>query len=203
MARKTANERRAEIVEATLTLADEVGPDRLSVEQVAKRVGLTQPGIFKHFSTKHLLWDAVGAFVGARLESTWSHAIAESMEPIEQLRNLVRGQLRLIRSMPAIPALLFSRELQVGNQNLRRTFLGFMRRFHGVLSGALERGEQRGQFRSGLDRSRAAYVVIAMIQGVAMRWSLSSREFDLVVEGEQLLEVVLQGLLVNRGGESP
>ena len=67
MARKSAEQRRTEIVEATLNLADELGPDRLSVEQVAQRVGITQPAVFRHFSTKKLLWNAVGAFVGKRL----------------------------------------------------------------------------------------------------------------------------------------
>ncbi|MCO6411454.1 MAG: TetR/AcrR family transcriptional regulator [Thiogranum sp.] len=195
MARKSADQRRTEIVEATLTLADEVGPDRLSVEQVAQRVGISQPAVFRHFSSKRLLWDAVGAFVGKRLESTWERALAESPDPVGRLRALVRAQLRLIRTLPAIPALLFSRELQAGDQGLRRTFLGFMRRFHSVLAGVLAEGVQQGQLRTGLDEARAAYVIIALIQGVAMRWSLSGREFDLVQEGEQLLELVMQGLL--------
>jgi AcrR family transcriptional regulator len=195
MARKSAQQRRTEIVEATLELADELGPDRFSIEQVARRVGLTQPAIFKHFSTKQMLWNAVGAFVGARLDSTWKKALAESTDPAAQLRALVRAQLRLIRSLPAIPALLFSRELQAGDQGLKRTFLGFMRRFHGVLAEVLASGVQQGQLRAGLDTGRAAYVLIALVQGVAMRWSLSGRRFDLVREGEQLLELVMHGLL--------
>lgn len=199
MARKSGDERRAEIVEATLALADEVGPDRLSVEQVATRVGLTQPAVFKHFSTKQALWNAVGAFVGRRLEGTWSRALDASADPVEQLRALVCAQLRLIRTLPAIPALLFSRELQAGDQGLRRTFLGFMHRFHTVLTGVLAVGAAQGRFRSGLDAPRAGYLVLTLIQGVAMRWSLGGRDFDLVAEGEQLLEVALHGLLAVGG----
>lgn len=197
MARKSADERRAEIIEATMAVADEVGPDRLSFEQVAQRVGVTQPAIFKHFPSKHALWDAVGGFVGARLESTWKKALAGSPDPVDQLCALMRAQLRLIRSLPAIPAILFSRELQAGDQGLRRTFLGFMQRFHQVLSGVLADGVRSGRFRSDLDHARAAYVVITLVQGVAMRWSLSGRGFDLVKEGDRLLDVVLQGLLAN------
>ena len=199
MARKSADERRAEIIEATLAMADEVGPDRLSIDQVAQRVGVTQPAIFKHFPSKQALWDAVGGFVGGRLESTWQKALAGSSDPADQLRALMRAQLRLVRSLPAIPAILFSRELQAGNQGLRRTFLGFMQRFHDVLAGVLADGIRSGHFRQDLDHSRAAYVVITLVQGVAMRWSLSGRGFDLVKEGERLLDVVLQGLLANGG----
>lgn len=33
---------------SALRLADELGPDSLSVEAIARAVGLTQPGVFRH-----------------------------------------------------------------------------------------------------------------------------------------------------------
>ena len=50
--RKSARERKSEIVEAVLVLAAEVGPDRLSTEALASAVGISQPGIFRHFRKK-------------------------------------------------------------------------------------------------------------------------------------------------------
>ena len=41
--RKTADDRKAELVEVTLRLADKVGPDRLSTEAIADAVGVDQP----------------------------------------------------------------------------------------------------------------------------------------------------------------
>ncbi len=47
--RKSAEDRKAEIVDAALRLADDIGPDRLSTEVLAEAVGISQPGIFRHF----------------------------------------------------------------------------------------------------------------------------------------------------------
>ena len=69
--RKPAPERKAEILEATLRLADELGPDRLSTEAIAQAVGLTQPGIFRHFPTKQAIWEAVAAKITDRMAAGW------------------------------------------------------------------------------------------------------------------------------------
>ncbi len=52
MSRKRADDRKSEIVMVALRLADELGPDRLTTNAVAKVVGLIEPGIFRHFPTK-------------------------------------------------------------------------------------------------------------------------------------------------------
>lgn len=57
--RKSAKERKVEIVEATLRLAAEIGPDRMTTEALAKEVGISQPSIFRHFPTKGHIWEAV------------------------------------------------------------------------------------------------------------------------------------------------
>ena len=73
--RKPADERKTEIVLAMLRLADELGPDRLTTQSVADAVGLTQPAIFRHFSTKRDLWLAVAELISDRLTAAWGEVL--------------------------------------------------------------------------------------------------------------------------------
>jgi hypothetical protein len=50
-----------------------------------------------------------------------------------------------------------------------------------------------GRFDDTLDPDDAAYLILALIQGLAMRWSLSARDFDLVAEGRRLLQLLVSG----------
>jgi AcrR family transcriptional regulator len=129
MARKSAEDRKAEILATALRLADELGPDRLTTNAVAEAVGLTQPGIFRHFPSKQALWQAVAADISGRLKSAWDEALAASATPEDRIAALVQAQLRLIEAHPAIPAILFSRELRVENGALRQTFVSLMTAF--------------------------------------------------------------------------
>lgn len=196
--RKSAETRKAEIIDATLRLADKHGPDRLTTETIANAVGLTQPGIFRHFPKKQDLWEAVAARVGSMMEVRWKKAENSDVPATDRIRALIGAQLRLIQSTPAIPAILFSRELHTKNKGLRIAFFGLMSRFHKLIAGLVAQARATGELRGDLDPDDAAFLIIGLVQGLAVRWSISGRNFDLTEEGNRLLELQLEGLALGR-----
>lgn len=186
-ARKSADSRKTEIVAAMLRLADELGPDRLTTNEVAKAVGLTQPGIFRHFPAKQDLWLAVAAHISATMTEAWATVLATDPAPADRLTALIQVQLRQIAENPAIPAILHSRELHAENAPLRAQFLGLMTRFQALLIEALTEGRAQGVFRPDLAPPDAAILLISLVQGLAIRWSLGQRAFSLEAEGGRLL----------------
>ncbi|WP_372838602.1 TetR/AcrR family transcriptional regulator [Phaeovulum sp.] len=194
-ARKSAESRKTEIVAAMLRLADELGPDRLTTQAVATAVGLTQPGIFRHFPTKQDLWQAVALHITETMLGAWDEVMATDAAPQDRLAALIGVQLRQISANPAIPAILHSRELHAENAPLRATFMGVMTRFQTMLVNELQRGRDSGVFRADLVPADAAVLLISLVQGLAIRWSLGRRSFALEVEGARLVasEIALFG----------
>ncbi|HNP62959.1 MAG TPA: TetR/AcrR family transcriptional regulator [Woeseiaceae bacterium] len=192
--RKSAEERKAEVVSAALKLADEIGPDRVTTETLASAVGLTQPGLFRHFPKKQDIWESVANYIGAQMQKRWATTERRRNDPPEErLRRLVVGQLRLIHSFPAVPSLLFSRELLVENTRLRAAFAKLMQQFHKRLTQSIIDAQQSGHFRPDLVADDVALLLIALVQGLAVRWSVNERRFSIVKEGERLLALQLQG----------
>lgn len=185
--RKSADSRKVEIVTTMLRLADELGPDRLTTQAVAQAVGLTQPGIFRHFPTKQDLWLAVAAHIANSMTAAWEDALAANPHPKDRVAALVRVQLRMIAANPAIPAILHSRELHTENAALRAQFLGLMMRLQTLLIAALTDGRDQGVFRGDLAPRDAAMLLISLVQGQAIRWSLGQRAYALEEEGGRLL----------------
>jgi AcrR family transcriptional regulator len=191
--RKSARERKSEIVETVLLLAAEVGPDRLSTEALAAAVGISQPGIFRHFPKKSDIWEAVAERIAELLRENWTAMENEDLRSADRMRSFVTGHLTFLQTTPAIPAILFSRELHAENEVLRSFFAGLMQRVHQFVSQMIASEIKAGRYDRKLDPDDAAYLVLALIQGLAMRWSLNERKFDLVKEGERLLALQLSG----------
>lgn len=191
--RKPAETRKAEIVAIALRLADRLGPDRLTTQAIADAVGMTQPGIFRHFPTKNDLWDAVAIRIGAMMEARWAAAREGAVTPNDAIGAVIGAQLRLIQSTPAIPAILFSRELHTKNKGLRQSFLKLLGRFHQLIATLVTDGMKAGVYRNDLEADDAAFLIIGLVQGLAVRWSISGRTFDLPTEGGRLLELQLNG----------
>ena len=191
--RKSAEDRRAEIVDAAILLAGEIGPDRLTTEMLAKEVGISQPGIFRHFPTKGDIWWAVAQRIGSMMGKKAGLIENKDVNPADQLRKLVTGHLGFIETTPAIPAILFSRELHAENEKMRSYFTGLIASRQRAFSKLIAAEITSGRFRKNLDPDDAAYLILALIQGLAMRWSLNARSFDLVDEGRRLIELQLTG----------
>lgn len=190
--RRTAEERKSEIVEATLRLADKVGPDRLTTDEIARGVGVTQAAIFRHFPSKKDLWTAVATRIGEKFQQRWFAIEQADAEPTIQLRELLLGQLKLIQLTPAIPAILLSRELHVENKILRTIFWQFMQQLLGRVERLIAAGQREGVYRNDVEAKDAAFLMIGLIQGLVLRWSLSGRAFDLPAEGNRLLDIQLK-----------
>lgn len=192
--RKPAGERQAEIVTATLALADDPGPDRLTMEAVAQAVGISQPAVFRHFPTKQALWAAVAERLGRAMRERWHDAIERHPEPLGRVRAIALAQLGLVQATPAITAILFSRELHASNAGLREAFLGLIRELHGAILEAFEEAAAAGRLAHGVPAATAATLIVTLLPGLAVRWSLSDKSFALVEEGARLLDLQLAAL---------
>ena len=190
--RKPAEDRKAEIIAALLVLADRIGPDRLTTNDVARAVGVTQAAIFRHFPTKAALWSETGEVIAGRLAEAWQRAIAEGATPATRLRGLVDAQLRQIEAAPALPAILHSRELNVDNAALRDRFRGLLAQYQSLLTANLSEMIRAGAIRPGIAPADAAVLLTSLVQGMAIRWSLGARNFSLIGEGKRLLDVQLR-----------
>ena len=189
--RKSAEDRKTEIIAAVLDLADRIGPDRLTTNDIAQEVGVTQAAIFRHFPTKAELWTAVGDAIADRLECAWQQAVTNSESPQARLRALIAAQLQQIGETPALPAILHSRELNVDNAALRDRFRGVLMQYQAYLVANLQAMAEAGMMGAGAQPKDAAVLLTSLVQGIAIRWSLGSRSFDIVPEGMRLLEVQL------------
>ena len=117
---------------------------------------------------------------------------AISSDPRDRIEGLVLVQLRQIEAMPAIPSILFSRELQAENDELRQSVLALMTKLVTTLTDELGKSQKAGAFRSDLAAKDGAYLLVSLVQGLAIRWTLGKRGFGLEAEGRRLLTTQLQ-----------
>lgn len=169
-ARVRSEERRAEIVRATLEVIAERGYRGASLAAVAERVGLTQQGLMHHFPTKDALlvavlqerdqWDAVP---GSRWRTDLLAALVEynAMRPgIVQTFSALLGE-SVTEGHPA------------------RAF--FSERYTRVRASMAEmlRAEYGDRLPNGLTPERTAPLLVAVMDGLQYQWLLDPSSVDM------------------------
>lgn len=94
--RKTAAERREEIVAVALRHFSEGGLSGTSTEAIAREVGLSQPYLFRLFGTKRNLFLACYEVVGQRISEAFTRA-AEGLPVAERLPAMGRAYYELLQ----------------------------------------------------------------------------------------------------------
>lgn len=192
--KKSSTARKSEIVAATLSLVAELGPGCVSTQAVADRVGITQAGVFRHFSTKQDLWLAVAEWLITEAKKRWKESCKTEISAFEKIKKVIGAHLEFVQHTPALYSLIFSRELHAQNDELRQAFNSMASDFNYLLA-ELSTEAQTDRDLSGVFTPQdIASLLLTLASGLATRWSLGGRVFDLGTESRRLLEILLHGL---------
>src|SRR3990170_4942299 len=109
--RHMTDERQREIVAAVLELARERGPDAITTQAIADRIGVTQGAIFRHFADKEAIWLAVCSWVRASLGAVIAAAVAKADSPLARIERAFLAHVAFVAANPGVPRVMFH-ELQ-------------------------------------------------------------------------------------------
>ncbi len=197
--RKSAEDRRVEIQQAALALAFEKGPDRVTTGMIAKRLGLTQPAIYKHFPTKEDLWHSITQHLAEQIIDNIDAAAKRSTDPVEHLRHLVLGHLQLVHSTPALPGIMVARP-ENGAQVLRTGVQASMAKFTGSILGAIKLAQKEGSFSASIDPQDISTLIMGVIQSLVLRLLITQDRSVLLKDADRLLDLQLAAF--SRQGET-
>lgn len=201
MKRKSTDNRKAEILTATLDLAFEVGPDHVTTGRIAKRLGLTQPAIYKHFPKKEDIWGAVADIICKRITRNAEIGKTQNGTPSDRLRRMIMSHLHLVAEYPALPEIMVTRDPTGRLTETRQRILAAMFGFRDTLIACCEELRAAGQLRDRLRPEDSATLLVGLIQSLVLRLILTRDTGHLLDEGERLLNLQLS--LFDREGHQP
>jgi AcrR family transcriptional regulator len=164
-----ADERRAATVEAVVALAAEQNPSDITTTAIARRMGLTQGALFRHFPTKEAILEAVMVWVTERLLARLDEAAEGAASPLVALEAIFMTHIDFVSEHPGVPRMLFG-ELQRPAATLPKQIVQtLIHRYGERLRRLLEAGRARGELVAELDVNAAAVLFIGTIQGLVMQ----------------------------------
>ena len=167
-AKRDLEPRREQVLRVAEALFARAGYRGVGLREIAAQVGIRAPSLFKHFESKHELYNAVLLNIFARLDEV-AGCLAGNASFAERLAEFIGGYVDLVANDPHVASLLF-RELMersdVMDVETRRTAAKIYRR----IDAFLEAGQRAGEFRP-VDRFRFQIALTGAIlyHGLAAR----------------------------------
>lgn len=194
MIRKTGDERRAEIIQSSLELASEVGIAKVSTQAIADRVGIAQATVFRHFKTRNDIFRAVLEFVSGNVFKALEGQMLSKNPADVRLKNFIGRHLALVSKMKGVPRILFSDRLHVEDPELKKTVQAIVTKLTGNISMLIKDGIEEGVFDESANPDQMARMVVTLVQGSIVRWSIFDFNYKLTDTADEIWNVIWPAL---------
>ena len=166
--------RQEQILDAALEIAARRGLKGLNMTEIAARVGVVPSALYRHFDGREALLDGIVDRTRRNLEANLDRA--------SRLRLLLKLHLDLLRREPAIPVILLSEEVILGEGPRRDRLRETVRRYRQAVT------ELARQALEKVDDGRAALAAFALV-GLAQATAVSALVTGEGGDAERALEL--------------
>jgi len=183
---KPTEQRKAEIIQSTLELAARQGVAKVTTLAIANEVGIAHATAFRHFKTREAIFSASLTWI---VESMFAELepVFTSNEPADvRLEDLIYTQLKFVSEHRGLPRLLFSDRLHMESEELKHIVKNAMNNFTNRITSLIKEGVEEGAFSKDIQANSAAKYLVALFQGLMMRWSIFDFEFQIENESANL-----------------
>lgn len=187
------SKRQDEIIDHGIELIAAGGIQNLTIKNIALRLGITEPAIYRHFANK---FEIIKAMIESFDEAAEREITAadRAKDGLDGVMAFVESRFRLVAAKPSLAQVMFSEEIFMNDAELSGQMLGMMHRHMGRLREMLLEARAAGEIRQDI----ALDIMLRLIMGPARllikQWGLSGHAFDLLAKGQELVDALRKTL---------
>jgi TetR/AcrR family fatty acid metabolism transcriptional regulator len=173
-----ANERKNQIINATIECISRYGYNNFSMQDVARIADVSKGIIHYYFLNKEDLMMAVLDRVAGDIESLLAEIMEQSPDPAERLKNLVQMCFGIVKNKREYYCINIDFWTQINQkETVRQSIAKHYAKFRNTTAAIIQQGIDSGVFKPG-NANHYASVIIALVDGLSLQWLFDEGVFD-------------------------
>jgi TetR/AcrR family transcriptional regulator, transcriptional repressor for nem operon len=157
---------RQSLLEAAFQEIYKSGFQAASLENILSKVGVTKGALYHHFGSKQQLgYAVVDELIRERVLDRWVRSLEKAENPIDGLLALRGKEPPGFEPRLGCPLNNLAQEMSPLDEGFRKRVERVFGEWREGIAKALQRGQERGQVRSGIDPYEAADFFLAALEG--------------------------------------
>ncbi len=188
-------ERQKDILKAAFALIAEQGIQELTIKNLAKAVGVSEPALYRHFDSKASILSAIVDEIISIRNEAWQHTLLDNKPAQECLYSFFLRQAQSFESLPSLviilyPDMLFRQDLEL-LWRIRR----MIKETGDGIKTMLDKGIAEGSFKKDLDTTAVSIMLIGGFRILVSEWQLNRdhiKKLSLVKNTQEYIHSVLR-----------
>ncbi len=163
MIRKSTEIRQAQIKKAVLDIISEEGLHSISSRNVAKRVGITDGAIFRHFKSKPAILKSIMDDVKSGLLAELRAIASDDGNPESRLYRFLSTNIKYLMQNRGIAILLYSEAAHLNYKELRNQLHSVLSEQKSLISKIIRDGMKGGNWKKSVNIDDAAILYMGIL----------------------------------------
>jgi AcrR family transcriptional regulator len=181
-------DRQVEIINISIDIIAQKGIQGLTIKNLSKEIGISEPAIYRHFESKTDIllailknFEEVSSFMNEAMKGGNGTTISK----IEFMFSKI---IEIFSLEPSHISVIFSEEIFKNEEVLKDKIVEIMNSKQKSIEDLLIEGQRKGEIRDDIDYITLALIVIGSLRFMVKQWDLKNQRENLNEEGQKLIE---------------
>ena len=189
------SKRQIEILEASLDIIDQGGIQSLTIKNISKKVGISEPAIYRHFDSKTDILLAILDYFIVNNNQIIRKDLMQNEDIKIVITKLFDNFTQTFLDYPALISIIFSEEIFRNDPVFREKSNHILNGNFEMITQLIKKGQASGQIQKDLDASALATMVMGSLRLCIKRWQMSDYAFNLPEQSQNLRDTILKIIL--------
>ena len=183
-------ERQQEIIETALGLIHEKGIQGLTIKNLSKKLGITEPAIYRHFENKIQILIALLDLLKTNTSVIFEGELYSDETAVLRVARLFEKHFKSFAEMPSLASVVFSEEMFRNEEKLKAKISEVIEHNNKMLLTILRQGQKKDEIRTDIDAEHLAVFIMGALRLFVKKWQFAKFSFNLQKEGNKLIQSV-------------
>ncbi len=180
-------ERQTQIIEASIEIISQKGIQGLTIKNLSKKIGISEPAIYRHFDSKTEIlvtilnnFKEMATFLGGLMKENNSSAT-------EKIEFMFSRIIDVFSETPSFISVIFSEEIFKNEDVLKKKIVEIMDMNEQIVEQIIKKGQDKGEVRTDINCKNLALIVMGSLRFRVKQWDLKDNRGNLRKEGNDLI----------------
>ena len=184
------SDRQEQIIKEAINLIDKKGIQGLTIKNLSKAIGISEPGIYRHFESKfHILAEILDEFKDNVHEFN-QELMQSNLNSFQKIEKIYQTHFNLFTKNPAIISVIFAEEIFNNDKTLYKKINEILKSNENLISQIIEEGQNVGEIKNNVDKEQIAIILMGSLRLLVKKWKQNLYSFDLKSEGKKLFQTI-------------
>ena len=184
--------RQEEIIEKSILIIDEKGIQGLTIKNLSKAIGISEPAIYRHFDSKFDILCTILNGFKEQLMQRVQMLEQDKSEPFIKMQHFYSQVLNRFVKTPSLVSVIFSEEIFQNEARLAAKVMEIQQMNEEIIKGMLTKLKQAKQIPESANIEMFSLLFFGSLRQLVRQWKFSGHNFDLVEKGNTLFSTLIQ-----------